>query len=203
MLRTGTIACARRCNNIRAGLFVGLPRRLFPLILGLIPACAITQSRDSQAPDRKYATSADEEPVPEIIGRIRVGANITLPPEMLQPLSESYTLLCIHEPEDWRNLCLHLEQPDWINQADLARGGVVGILADIGESASGDWPVHISSCRTQAGDGFVEADFTPGLYYPLKTAAYLELVFIPGLRSVSMVRVGQHTYRILSGPPPH
>ena len=83
----------------------------------------------------------------------------------------------------------------------ISSGMVVGILAHVGEASGREWPVKITAVRTRSGVGWLEAAFTPGLYYPLKTAGYLEFAYVPGLRSVCMIRVGHRTFIIRSPMP--
>jgi hypothetical protein len=146
---------------------------------------------------------ATAEPVATImLGRARVSFDRPLPSQIVQPLSESFSLVLVRHERDWGLLARTLKLPR-SESIDLSKGAIVGILANVGESATEHWPIHLRAVRMRGGDGWVEADFTPGIYYPLKTASYVELAYAPGLRDVRMVRIGQHTFRILPVTPVH
>jgi len=68
----------------------------------------------------------------------------------------------------------------------------------VGQCAHNAWPMHLRAVRARAGEGWLEAEFVPGLYYPLRTAGYLELAYVPALRTVRMVRIGPRTFMIRS-----
>lgn len=77
---------------------------------------------------------------------------------------------------------------------DFANGAVVGLIADVGECASPDWPTQLQVARVLNGEGWLEFSFTGGIFYPIKTAGYLDLAYVPGLKSVQMVQVGRRSF---------
>ena len=121
---------------------------------------------------------------------------------MLQPLSDEFTLVQISDATTWATIARRLDVTS-SEVVDFDKGCVVGVLANVGEAAGEAWPVQISQMRLRNGEGFLEAEFTPGIYYPLQTAGYLDLVFVPGLKSVRLIRVGHHTFRILTRSEMH
>jgi hypothetical protein len=125
------------------------------------------------------------------VGRARLDPERPLPPE--------FTLLCINNATDWGDLRGRYGLVGSPGELDFSQGAVVGLIANVGEGPRGIWPVELDQVRIQNGQGSVEYTFAAGLYYPVRTAGYLDLAYIPGLREVRMVRIGQRRFIIRSG----
>lgn len=207
MYRTLTIACARTSNNRgepRTGVFLPLWCHSVLVLCGLVMAGCVSDSpRQAHIEIPSWELARAERVAPVLIGRTRVSYDRRLPARVTQPLSDLFTLVNIDREEDWDALrrSLGLGQPT--EPMDLSKGSIVGILANVGEPADNVWPILLRTVRVKAGYGWVDAEFAPGLYYPLKTAGYLELAYVPGLRHVRTIRINHHTFRILPSSPLH
>ena len=130
------------------------------------------------------------------IGRARLNPNTPLPGHLIQNLSDEFDLVTIRTDAEWRNLhqniCLNSPPPTF----DLSRGMIVGLLARVGEPARAEWPIQFQVVREMAGVGLIEITFSPGLYHPVETAAFLDLIYIPSLRHVQTVRINRRTFII-------
>lgn len=138
---------------------------------------------------------AAAEPTPVVrVGRSRLSPNTPLPRHLIRNLSEEFDLVTIRTVADWRNfqqiVRLNSTPPD----VDLTRGMIVGLVARVGEPARADWPIRFQAVREMSGTGLMEINFTPGLYHPVQTAAFLDLVYIPSLRHVQTVRINRRTF---------
>jgi hypothetical protein len=222
--RCGNISCATRVNNAgprtpgaRAGLRprVGHARTLPFGRLGytgewsrtalgialLLPlGCAATPPKTAAVvPIWELASAEPSCPTP--LSRARIAYDRPLPAYLTQRLSEDFTLVSITRPQDWKDVCHRLGLTP-TSEPDFARGMVAGIIAQVGEpSRPSCWPVSIKAIRTRRGLGSVEAEFAPGLYYPLRTAGYLDLVYVPDVQAIGMVRIGERTFIIRSAAP--
>ncbi len=168
-----------------------------------ILGCAATPAPPVEVPVWELA---DAEPVkPRLLGRARVSYDRPLPHHLTQPLCKEFSLIVITEPDDWADVRRRLGLELAPLALDLARGAIVGILANVGECANGTWPIQLETVRTQSGEGSLEARLAGGLYYPLLTAGYLELAYVPGLRTVRKVEIGPRgrTFIIRSRSPSH
>ena len=163
--------------------------------------CAATPPPSAEIPVWELAYA---EPVkPAFVGRARVSFDRPLPEHLTRRLCDEFSLVTIREAADWADVRRRLQlQHDPLN-LDLSQGAIVGILANVGECAHGRWPVQLHAVRTRSGQGWVEASFTSGLYYPLRAAGYLELAYVPGLRTVRMVRIGHRTFMIRTATASH
>lgn len=132
------------------------------------------------------------------VARLRISYEQPLPSRITQPLAREFTLVCITKSDDYENLRSQYELPALSADIDLDQGLLVGILADVGEAADHSWPIHFKAARAVEGVGWLEISFTPGLYYPLKTAGYLELVYIPTMHSVQIIHINRRTFIIRS-----
>lgn len=170
----------------------------------LTPAgCATGKPSSTELPVWQLALS---EPVkPRLIARARVRYDKPLPVHLTQPLCDEFALITITEPADWADVqsLLHLDpvRPD----LDLDHGAIIGIQANVGEYSTDAWPIRLQAVRTRSAAGWVEAWFAPGLYYPLSTAGYLELVYVLGLRTVRRVEIspGSRSFIIRRPSEPH
>jgi len=165
--------------------------------------CVSDSPRQGHIEIPSWELARAERVAPMLIGRTRVSYDRRLPTRVTQPLSDLFTLVNIDREEDWDAFrhSFGLRQPT--EPMDLSKGSIVGILANVGEPADNVWPILLQTVRVKAGYGWVDAEFAPGLYYPLRTAGYLELAYVPGLRHVRMIRINQHTFRILPSSPLH
>lgn len=130
--------------------------------------------------------------------RTRVSFDRPLPPRLTQELCPEFLLITVNRPADWAELRRRLDLPDNPVPMDFSRGMIVGIQANVGEFAERPWPIRVETVRIRTGTGRVEASFAPGLYYPLQTAGYVELVYVPGLQQISMVCVNHRTFLLHS-----
>ncbi len=147
---------------------------------------------------------ANGEPVkPRLLGRTRLNQDRPLPDHLIQVLSSEFSLVTITRRADWVSIGRRTRLPALGPEVDLTRGMIVGILANVGESATGKWPISLRVVRTHAGQGWIEADFASGLYYPVQTAGYLELVYVPGLRAVQRVGINDRIFVIHRQPNLH
>jgi len=157
-----------------------------------------------QPEDILHLELAKAEPAePLLVGRGRVGYDRRLPEHLTQELTQEYVLVTIRTQEDWDEVRRRLGLPNSPPEVDLSQGAVVGIQARVGESVNNGWPIHIRSVRVRRGSGWLDIDFLHGLYYPLQTASYLELCYVPGLRHVRMVRINHRTFSIHSSSDVH
>ncbi len=198
MSSRGNIASAAPGNNRVA---VGWPGLAF-LASGalLLAGCAATAVSTAAAmPTWELANAESVTPVP--IARVRVSYDRPLPATLTQKLCDEFSLVTINTPDDWAEVRRRLQLADPVYPVSFAGGTIVGVLASVGEAAQAEWPIHIVGIRTRGGLGWLEAGFNPGVYYPVKTAAYLELAYVPGLRAVCMARVGHRTFVIRTPMP--
>jgi len=179
----------RSCALLIAGLIAAAAALLWP-------GCASTPLAPATVPSWELANAEPFEPV--LLGRARVSFDRPLPAHLTQELSGEFSLVTIRDRSDWSDIRRRLSLPSSPPGVDLDQGMIVGILAKVGENAEGRWPIRLRSIRRHGQDGSIEATFTPGLYYPILTAGYIEFAFAPGLRTLSMVRINQRTFIIRS-----
>lgn len=162
--------------------------------------CAASPPVSCEVPawELAYATPAKHL----LLARTRVSYDRPLPAHLTQPLCDQYSLVTITRPADWHEVRRRLQLSPAAG-VDLSQGIIVGIVANVGEPAHGHWPIHLRAVRTRAGEGWIEAAFASGLYYPLQAAGYLELAYVPGLQSVRTVRINTKTFMIRSATPAH
>lgn len=130
--------------------------------------------------------------------RTRVSPNRPLPAHLVQQLCAEYSLITIRRPSDWAEVHRRLQLPAELARLNLESGPVVGILAEVGEQADGLWPLRLVDVRVTNRAGLLEAVFLPGLYHPVATAGYLELAQVPGLVTVTTVRINSRVFTIHS-----
>lgn len=137
--------------------------------------------------------------VPSVLGRARITADESLPDRLVQRLSDEFALVSIRSPRDWREIRDRFGFEPLTSDTELAHGMVVGLIANIGESAQNRWPIRVGGARLVDGAGWMDFEFHGGIYHPVRTAGYLVLAYVPGLRSIQAVRVGQRSFVIRSG----
>lgn len=160
----------------------------------LAGSCNRPQTTSSVVPTWELAQAEPFEPV--LLGRTRVSFDQHLPEAIVQQLCEEFSLISITRPTDWRALQRALRLPSGPPGLDLEQGMIVGILANVGESADGTWPIQLEHLRRRGAIGSLEATFVPGVYYPLLTAGYLELVYAPGIRGIHLVTINHRQFVI-------
>jgi hypothetical protein len=198
-----TIAFTHTCHNkaaLRAGAGAWLRAMLAGLLCVLAAGCSVAWRRPAATAEVPVWELANARPIAaRPVGRARVDCERPLPSSFAQSLCTEFTLVCITNATNWADLrgrCGLATSPE---ELDFSQGAVVGLIANIGEGARGIWPIELDEARVQKGQGCVEFDFAAGVYYPVRTAGYLELAYVPGLREVQMVRVGQRRFIIRSG----
>jgi hypothetical protein len=169
---------------------------LFSLLVALAPGgCAASfKARSTPIPTWELAEAQPARTI--TLARIRIPLDHPIPTELMQPLCEEYALLMIESPRAWGRLAEDLELPDLPPEADLHKGMIVGLLADVGEASDATWPITIEEARVQEGLGWLIADFHRGIYYPLKTASYLELAYVPGMRRVRRIDINNRRFAL-------
>lgn len=178
-----------------------LSRRYLCLLGLLLTGCVARAPRASIVPTWELASA---EPVaPVLVARTRVSFDRPLPAELTQELCPEYALILITKPGDWAEVCRRLSLPAAAAELDLGAGAVIGLQANVGECAESTWPIRLTSVRRQSDIAWVEGSFASGIYYPLQTAGYLELVHAPGVSRVSMVRINHRTFMIHAMAPYH
>ena len=163
--------------------------------------CAAPSLPPAEVPDWQLAHG--ELVKPRLLGRGRVSHDRPLPEHLTQRLCEEFSLVTITQPADWADMRRRLQLDRAPLDLDLSQGVIVGILANVGESPRDTWPIQLQAVRTCSGEGWLEARFAAGFYYPLLTAGYLELAYVPGLRTVRMVRIANRTFVIRSATSSH
>lgn len=128
------------------------------------------------------------------LGQCRVDLDRQVPANLVTPLCEEFSLVLVSHEADWLLLCSRCQLTGASRSLDFQNGAVVGLIANVGECAWQDWPIHLQVARVLDGEGLLEFSFSGGIYYPVRTAGYLELAYIPGLRSVQRVRVGRRDF---------
>ena len=203
MNRVATISRTTFCHNQHPQGEGGQPPCCLVIVGSLAltaalswPGCASAPVASATVPSWELANAEPFEPV--FLGRARVSFDRPLPAHLTQELSREFSLVTIRDRSDWADVRRRLRLPPVPPGIDLDQGMIVGILAKVGESAEGRWPIHLRSIRRRGQEGSIEATFTPGLYYPLLTAGYVEFAFAPGLRTLSMVRINQRKFLIRS-----
>jgi hypothetical protein len=130
------------------------------------------------------------------VGRSRVDLDRPLAAHLIQVLCPEFTLVVITNATDWAEVRGRCQLTGSPASLDFSQGAIVGLVANVGECPRGVWPIELEVARVLEGEGSVEFRFVGGLYYPVRTAGYLELAYVPGLREVRMVRVGHRSFII-------
>jgi len=171
-----------------------------PVLIGLFFAgCTATDRATTSVPVWELANAEPLQPVS--VGRGRLSFDRPLPPHLVQELSPEFSLITIRTAKDWQDVQRRLRLPGLPAGVDLSQGSIVGLLASVGESMDGRWPIHLQCLRRCGTEGSLEAAFSFGLYYPVLTAGYIELVYAPGINNISMVSIDKRRF-ILRSPRP-
>jgi len=147
-------------------------------------------------PTWELANAKPVTPIP--VCRARLSYDRPLPAHLLQELCPEYSLVVIRTDGDWADVRRRLQCSSSGPDLDLSRGSIVGLVANVGESMDRHWPIHLRTLRRIGTEGFLQAAFTPGVYYPLITASYVDLVYAPGVRTVSLVGIDNRRFVIRS-----
>jgi hypothetical protein len=173
---------------------------LLALTAEMLPAgCAATDRATTAVPVWELANAEPLQPVS--VGRGRLSFDRPLPAHLVQELSPEFSLVTIRTAKDWQDVQRRLHLPGLPAGVDLSQGSIVGLLANVGESMEGRWPIHLRCLRRCGTEGSLEAAFTPGLYYPVLTAGYVELVYAPGISTINLVSIDNRRF-ILRSPRP-
>ena len=164
------------------------------LLGSLAPGCGNPSPGPALVPTWELANARPVEPVP--LGRARVSFDRPLPAKLVQELSPEFSLVTIRTSRDWEEVRRRLELPPAPASVDFSQGIVIGIVANVGESVTGTWPIPIRQIRCREGQGCVEATFTPGLYHPLLCPSYIELTYAPAVRMVTRVHISHRKFVI-------
>jgi hypothetical protein len=157
----------------------------------------------SVAPVPAWELAGAEPFVPIPVGQARISFDRPLPGHLVQELSPEYALVVIRSAQDWADVQRRLHLPAAPPAVDLTQGCIVGLVAHVGENLDGRWPIHLRYLRRRGNQGSLEASFTPGLYYPLLTAGYVDLVYAPGIRNIGLVSIDHRQFIIRHPVPAH
>lgn len=147
-------------------------------------------SRESRLSDLALARPVAAQPV----WKVRVPLDAQLGNRMQRRLCTEFALLEIYTEEDFNDFCNKIGLAPDQAHPDLETGALVGIIAAVGEQMGDRWPVAVETIRVHQGAGWIKARFRPGTYYPLSTAAYCDLVYVPGLKEVLAVEINRRTF---------
>jgi hypothetical protein len=165
-------------------------------LIGLLNLAGCARPTQSATEVQAWSLSSDEPVLLTALAQVRVSPDRPLPEHVVQRLCPEYALVVVSRPTDWEEICRRLALPAALQTVDLNTGPVIGLLADVGEHAENEWPVHIVSVRNTGGQGTLEASFRQGVYYPLRTAGYLELAKITGTTSITTVQIDSRVFTI-------
>lgn len=195
MTTTATIACAISYHNTGQSR---LPRRL--LMCGLTAASLLLATAGCSSPASSswsvpvWQLAKAEPYAPLHLARGRISFDAPLPARLVQQLSPTFAMITVRKPADWQNLCRQLHIQPARTDLDLTQGVILGLAAQVGEPAAGKWPIQINYVRQISGEAAVDATFTPGIYYPLLTAAYVDWVYAPGIETVTFIRINHRQF---------
>lgn len=140
---------------------------------------------------------ATAEPTPVVwVGRARLNPNASLPGHLIQNLSDEFDLVTIRSDSDWQGFQKIVRPTSYPPVVDLRRGMILGVVARVGEPARSEWPIHIQAVRESCGAALIEINFTSGLYHPVQTSPFIELVYIPVTCQIHTVRINRRTFII-------
>lgn len=205
MRATVTIALTGTCHNKPWSSTLSRHHRLVLLVwfsaLPGVSGCAAISSIPSPVTEVRELELAKAVPCAVFpLGRVRVDAGRQIPTQVVQELCDEFSLVLITNEAMWSAVTSRCHLPGEPARVDFSQGAVVGLIANVGESASMTWPVALQTARVLRGEASLDFAFSVGLYYPVKTAGYMELAYVPGLRTVRLVQVGRRSFILrLSG----
>lgn len=201
MQRGVTISCAARLHNGRTAdrPWVWPSAVVASLLILLMRAgCAPHHVPLVEVPSAQLAAAEPATLVP--VGRGRISFDRPLPARLVQRLSEEFDLIVIRQPAEWEVVQRQLQLPDLPRDCDLQRGCVLGIAAHVGRPVGHVWPIRILAVRTLEGTARIEAALAEGLYQPLLTAAFVDLVYVTGVRRVASVQINTRQFSVQTVP---
>jgi hypothetical protein len=203
MLIRVTIAVLSIPHNVRCRQPLAAPTARFiwsSALLALLIVCGPTgcaappQARSTPIPTWELA---EAQPTPMItLARLRVPLEHQIPKSFIQPLCPEYALVIIESDAEWKRLRERIDLIDAMPEVDLRRGMIVGLMADVGEASEPVWPISFEEARVQDGLGWLTALFHRGIYYPVKTAPYLEIAYVPRMRRVRRVDINNRSFAL-------
>ena len=186
----------RQGSPRRSGVLASWRMRIACVFMGLaVMGCGALPMRSSRVTEEPAWELASAQPSEiRVLGRARVDLGRQIPGRFVTVLCDEFALVLISEESDWVAVRDSCEIPAGSERLDFSRGAVVGLAARVGERSSRGWPTELQVARVLHGEGWLEFSFGTGLYYPVKTAAYLEMAYVSGLQTVRMVQVGRRCF---------
>ncbi len=173
------------------------------ILLACLPiGCASFHSHSQPAKISSWKLENAPTVNPQHLCRVRVSFDHPLPKTLTRKLSDEFTLVTIQHPDDWKSFIQRFHLQISPSKLNLEKGTIVGLLAQVGESANHQWPIEIDTVRCYSGYGRLKANFLPGIYHPLKTAAYLELIYVPDIKHIHTILINRRMF-ILPPLPAH
>lgn len=166
----------------------------------MLAGCAASPAGPTAVPTWELANAEPFAPTP--VGRGRISFDRPLPSHLLQDLCPEFTLVVIRTAKDWRDVQRRLQLASPPPTIDLSQGSVVGLVANVGESMDDRWPISFRCLRRCGTEGSLEAAFLPGVYYPMLTASYVDLVYAPGIRTIGLVAIDSRRF-VIRSPAAH
>lgn len=135
---------------------------------------------------------------PEGGWRVQMADLRGLPEDMVSRLCPEFDLLHIRSAGDWRRLRGRVAIPDEpaLHAIDFQRGSVVGLVARLGRSADGGWPIDFDEVRLRGGEGWLRFRFRSGVYYPVLTGPYLIAAYVPELHRPQVVEINGRMFTL-------
>ena len=197
-----TIACAAITNNRYpfGRMHLRMLARGHGCVLGLLSSllgCASHELASAEMDPVWHLASAQSVNI-KIFVEGRINYDRPLPTYLTQRLSDQFVLVTIRGTKEWEYVWRRLHMSGTPPQLDFFGGMVVGILADVGEFSEKTSPIQIDSIQAQGGMGIINANLMTGVYYPLKTAHYVRLVYVPGVKTIRLVRINQSSFTLRS-----
>lgn len=147
-------------------------------------------SREARLSDLALARPVPVQP----IWKVRVPLDAQLGNRMQRGLCTEFSLLEIYNEVDFEEFCRKVGfRPDQVHP-DFETGALIGIIAAVGEQMGDRWPIAVETIRLHQGAGWIKARFRAGTYFPLRTAAYCDLVYVSGLKEVLAVEINRRTF---------
>jgi hypothetical protein len=178
------------CSSAIVGLIAVIAGAL------VLTGCSAPTAAPTAVPTWELANAEPFAPIS--VGRGRLSFDRPLPAHLLQDLCPEFTLVVIKSAKDWQDVQHRLQLPAPLPNIDLAQGSIVGLVANVGESMDDRWPITFRCLRRRGTEGSLEATFSPGVYYPMLTASYVDLVYAPGIRTIGLVAIDNRRFVIRS-----
>ena len=166
----------------------------------LLVGCAASAGQSLAVPTWELTNAEPFAPIP--VGRGRLSYDRPLPAHLLQELCPEFSLVVIRTAKDWADVRHRLPLPPPPPSVDLSQGSIVGLVATVGECMDDRWPINLRCLRRCGTEGSLETAFTPGVYYPVLTASYVDLVYAPGIRTIGLVAIDNRRF-VIRTPTAH